>query len=178
MTNRNLNFLAFCLFTILFSAACSKSKSVQIVTPTPTPTPVAVPSVYSKIYGATSITNDGTFITIKTSDQPDHKSAYWPTTSALYEAFTPSTTSPSFTGGAFMRAPNNISLQTITIKIPLNPTVSTTHATTPMGVMGIALNGVPFFNQYAAGGAALFGEVNGFDQGWGHRSNPACIIIM
>ena len=37
-----------------------------------------------------------------------------------------------------------------------------------MGVIGVALNGVPFFNQYAAGGSPLTNEVNGFDQWWGH----------
>ena len=169
MTNKNgFILISVCLTIIFFATACSKKDDVQTATITPTPTPVAVPSVYTKIYGASSITNDGTYITIKTSDQPDHKSAYWPTTSPLYEAFTPSTTSPSFTGGAFMRAPNTILTQTITLKIPVNPTVASTHVATPLGAMGVALNGVPFFNQYAAGGAALTSEVNGFDQAWGH----------
>ena len=168
MTKRNVTTFSLCAFSIVFIAACSKSADVQTTTPTPTPTPVAVPAVYLKIYGTTSITSDGTYITIKTSDQPDHKSAYWPTTNPLYEAFTPSTTSPSYTGGAFMKAPNTISTQTITLKIPVNPAVASTHAATPLGAIGIAINGVPFFNQYAAGGAALTGEVNGFDQAWGH----------
>lgn len=170
MTYRKLNIFSLSLSLILFATACSKKNDAQTttVTPTPTPTGLTVPAVYLKIYGATSITNDGTFITIKTSDQPDHKSAYWPTANPQYEAFNPSVNSPSYTGGAFMKAPNTISTQTITLKIPVNPIVAATHAATPMGTIGIALNGVPFFNQYAAGGAALTGEVNGFDQAWGH----------
>ena len=37
-----------------------------------------------------------------------------------------------------------------------------------MGPIGISRNGVVFFNQYAAGGAALTGEINSFDQWLGH----------
>jgi hypothetical protein len=155
------------IFILTCFLGCKKNNDNGI-TPAPTPTPNIVPAVYSKIYGATSITSDGTYITIKTSDQPGHKSAYWATNNPLHEPFTPSATRPSFTGGAFMRAPNNITAQTITIKIPLNPAVAATHAATPMGVMGVAIDGVPFFNQYAAGGVSLGGEVNGFDQAWGH----------
>ena len=123
-----------------------------------------VPTVYSKIYGATSITYDGTFVTIKCNALPDHKSAYYPSSNALYQAFSGTT----FGGGTFSINPNTISTQNITLKIPANPVVATTHASTPMGVIGVAVNGVPFFNQYAAGGAALTGEINSFDQYWGH----------
>ena len=134
------NYYTVSILTIaLFLFSCSKDDSTTSSQLNP------IPSVYSKIYGATSITSNGTFITIKTNDQPDHKSAYWANTNNLYEAFTPSATSPSFTGGAFIRAPNNITAQTITLKIPLNPIAATTHTATPMGVMGIALDGVPFF---------------------------------
>ena len=123
-----------------------------------------LPPVYNKIYGATSITFDGTWVTIKTSDQPDHKSAYYPIANPLYEAFSGTT----FGGGTFAKAPNTISTQNITLKIPVNPAMAGTHAATPMGVIGVALDGVPFFNQYAAGGSPLGAEMNGFDQWWGH----------
>ncbi len=158
----HLNNFVFALTLVAIGLACKKTNT------TSSGTSAEVPAVYKKIYGATSITSDGSFITIKTTDQPDHKSAYWATNNALYEAFTPSATNPSFTGGAFTKAPNTINAQNITLKIPLNPSVAATHSPTPMGVIGVAINGVPFFNQYAAGGVALTGEVNGFDQGWGH----------
>ncbi len=123
-----------------------------------------VPAVYSKIYGATSITYDGTWVTIRVNGTPDHKSAYYPTAHALYQAFSGTT----FAGATFMQNPNTISTQNITMKIPANPTVAATHAATPMGVIGIALNGVALFNQYAAGGSPLTNEINSFDQYWGH----------
>ncbi len=123
-----------------------------------------LPAVYSKIYGATSITYDGTWVTIKCNALPDHKSAYYANANPLYEAFNGTT----FGGGNFMKAPNTIATQNITFKIPANPVVAATHAATPMGAMGVALNGIPFFNQYAAGGSPLSNEINGFDQWWGH----------
>ena len=33
-----------------------------------------------------------------------------------------------------------------------------------MGPIGVSLNGVPFYNQYAGGGAPLSNEINSFDQ--------------
>lgn len=126
-----------------------------------------LPAVYNKIYGATSITFDGTWVTIKYNALPDHKSAYYPVGNPLREAFS----GPTFGGGNFAQNPNTIATQNITLKIPVNPTSAATHAATPMGVMGVALNGIPFFNQYAAGGSPLTNEMNGFDQWWGHPQN-------
>lgn len=123
-----------------------------------------LPSVYNKIYGATSITYDGTWVTIKCNALPDHKSIYYPTTNPLYENFSGTT----FSGVTFTKNPNSISTQSITMKIPVNPVVAATHAATPGGVIGVALNGVPLFNQYAAGGSPLTGEIASFDQWWGH----------
>lgn len=123
-----------------------------------------LPAVYNKIYGATSITFDGTWVTIKCNALPDHKSIYYPTTNPLYENFSGTT----FSGVTFVKNPNTIATQNITLTIPVNPTVAATHAATPMGVMGVALNGIPFFNQYAAGGSPLTNEITSFDQWWGH----------
>lgn len=147
-------------FAIAFGGqSCTISLTVNNTGGGPT-----LPSVYNKIYGATSITFDGSWVTIKCNALPDHKSVYYPTTNPLYEAFSGTT----FNGVTFMKNPNTIASQNITLKIPVNPAVAATHATTPMGVMGVALNGVPFFNQYAAGGSPLTNEINGFDQWWAH----------
>ena len=126
-----------------------------------------LPAVYNKIYGATSITFDGTWVTIKCNALPDHKSAYYPAANPLHENFSGTT----FGGGTFAINPNTISTQNITLKIPVNPALNAAHSATPMGVIGVALNGVPFFNQYAAGGTPLTGEINSFDQWWGHPQN-------
>jgi len=124
----------------------------------------SIPAIYKKIYGAKSITRDGDFIVITTDDLPDHKSVYYKGTqwaSTLYEAY-------NGTNSSFSAAPNTIEQQNITFRIPANPALNSAHSSTPMGPIGISLNGVPFFNQYAAGGAALGPEKNSFDQYDGH----------
>ncbi len=125
-----------------------------------------VPAVYNKIYGVTSITSDGTYLTVKTKGLPDHKSCYYATTDALFEAKANGTL--TFNGEVFARAPNNIAEKAYVFKIPLIPALNTAHASTPMGAIGFALNGVPLYNQYAAGGNTLAGEMKGFDQYYGH----------
>ena len=98
---------------------------------------------------------------------PDHKSVYYATSNALYESFSGTT----YAGYTFSKNPNSISTQTLTFKIPKNPVVASTHSSTPMGPIGVSLNGVPFYNQYAAGGAEVSNEIAGFDQWWGHPQN-------
>ena len=89
---------------------------------------------------------------------------YYPTGNPLYEAFSGTT----FGGTTFNQNPNTIATQNITLKIPANPVMASTHSATPMGVIGVALNGVPFFNQYAAGNSPLTNEMTSFDKYWGH----------
>lgn len=124
-----------------------------------------VPSVYQKIYGATSITVDNDWVYIKTNGTPDHKSIYYPTGNALYENFSGTT----YGGYTFNRAPNSV-IATInyTFKIPRNPQVATTHQATQLGAIGVSLNGVPFFNQYNGQSQPLGMEIVSFDQWWGH----------
>ena len=129
------------------------------------PTLINVPAVYYKIYGATSITNDGTFITIKSNGMPDHVSPYYATSNSLYQEY--SGTTPL--GYTFVKNPNTIATQTFTFKIPLNPSVATNHATTRLGAIGVALNGVALYNQYAGpNNQILTTEISSFDKYNGH----------
>ena len=109
---KNLKIYALVVCGIAFSSiiSCSNNDSTDTTTTTN-----EVPAVYKKIYGATSITSDGTYIYIKTKDLPDHKSAYYPTTNSLYEAYSGTT----FGGNTFVKNPNSIIEQTATLKIPL-----------------------------------------------------------
>ncbi len=148
--------------TFISVLSCSKSSDPAITT-----TSTAVPDVYKKIYGASSVTTDGTYIIIKTNGLPDHTSAYYATNNLLYATFSGTT----FGGYTFAKNPNSISSQTLTFKIPMDPKVAVNHAATPMGSIGISINGIPFFNQYAAGGNPVTNEIAGFDQWWGHPQN-------
>ena len=148
----------------LVSVSCKKSSSTSTSSGTSTVVGTGVPDVYTKIYGATSITVDASYVYIKVTGAPDHKSVYYATTNSLYEAFSGTT----FGGNTFSKNPNSISAQNYTFKIPLNPTKAATSAATPLGPIGVALNGVPFFNQYAGPSQPLTNEVVSFDQYWGH----------
>jgi hypothetical protein len=151
--------LSFILLISLFNCSSSTgSTTAEEVGTSP------VPDVYKKIYGASSITSNGTFLTIKTNGLPDHKSAYYSNSSALYESFSGTT----FAGRTFSKNPNSISSQQYTFKIPLNPIVAANHSATPLGPIGVAVNGVPLFNQYAGPSQPLSNEVVSFDQYWGH----------
>lgn len=155
---RKIHFLS--PFVLLFAFSCKKTSE----TTSSTTGTVAVPAIYQKIYGASSITSDGTYITIKTTGAPDHKSPYYAVGNALYENFAGTT----FGGVSFSKNPNSISVLNYTFKIPLNPQVAANHAATPLGAIGVALNGVPFYNQYAGPSTPLTNEIMSFDQYWGH----------
>ena len=131
---------------------------------TDTPLTADVPDVYKKIYGATSVSSDGSYVYIRSKGVPDHSSAYFPVASEKYEHFSGKT----FGGFAFGKNPGFISEQSFTFKIPLLPTVAPIHRATNLGPIGVSLNGVPFFNQYAGGGQPLTHEISSFDQWWGH----------
>lgn len=153
------------LFLIVITmATCNGCKKGDYSSSNPGTT--TLPAVYARIYGTTStITTDGIYVTIKTNGLPDHKSVYYPTSNALYEPFSGTT----FGGGTFAKNPNSIVSQSLTFKIPLNPTVATTHAATPLGPIGVAVNGVALFNQYAGpNNQVLTSEINSFDKYYGH----------
>lgn len=160
------------LCSIVAFVACQKSDDTVSPTTTTTGTSSStatvvgsgVPDVYKKIYGATEIYVEGTNIVIKTKGRPDHKSPYYKGTaweSTLYEAY-------NGTNTKFSVNPNTISEINLTFKIPMSPAVDASHAETPLGAIGVSLNGVAFFNQYAAQRAVLTNEINGFDQYEGH----------
>jgi hypothetical protein len=159
MKKTPLFFIAF--VAIVISISCKKS-STTITNGTSASS--TVPDIYKKIYGATSITSDGTYVYIKSNGMPDHKSVYYNSSNSLYENFSGTT----FGNNKFNKNPNTINSQSLTFKIPLNPTVASSHASTPLGPIGVALNGVPIFNQYAGPNQPLTGEIASFDQWWGH----------
>lgn len=144
------------LFLFTVSLSCKKDDTDDSEIP--------VPDVYKKIYGASDMYVEGDYVVIKSNALPDHKSPYYQGTtwaSTKYEAY--NGTNPNYATN-----PNRIAQFSLTFKIPLNPAVASSHQATPGGPIGISLNGVPFFNQYAAMMAPLTGEINSFDQYNGH----------
>ncbi len=120
-----------------------------------------VPAVFKNFSSAVTVSVDGDFIILQTNDVPDHPSPYFGTTDSRYEAYNGGNSS-------FQLNPNRIVTQNITLRIPANPKVASTHQSTSLGPFGIALNGVVLYNQFAAGNQPLTGEINSFDQYNGH----------
>ena len=152
------------LLAFIITGACKKDSAGDGPSSTKTGTIAAnVPDVYKKIYGATDMYVDGDYLVIKATGLPDHKSPYYQGTqwSSKYEAYNGANT-------RFNLNPNRIAESDVTYRIPLKPAVSSAHTATPLGPMGIALNGVPIFNQYAAQRQPLTNEADSFDQYGGH----------
>ena len=161
---------------ITFMAACSDESTVM---PTSTSNPTSTSTttgttttssgttsleLFKKIYGATEVYIEGSYAIIKTNGLPDHKSPYYKDTqwaSTQYEVY-------NGTNTKFGLNPNRIIAQSLVFKIPISPVKATKSSATPGGPIGVSLNGVPFFNQYAAMNAPLTDEINGFDQYGGH----------
>jgi len=149
--------ILFGLLALILS--CSKSS-----TDTGSGGTTTVPAVFSKFNSTVTTSVEGNFVVLKSNGLPEHKSPYYMGTTwaaTLYEAY--NGTNPSFALN-----PNRIASQNLTFKIPINPALNAIHEATPLGPIGISINGVPIFNQYAGPAQPLTNEINSFDQYNGH----------
>jgi hypothetical protein len=145
---------------VLVVIACSDSGSDPTATP-PATSNVEIPAAYKKFASTVQVTIDGDYVVLKSNNVPDHKSVYFATSDARYEAYNGS-------NSAFVKNPNSIISQNLTFRIPLTPAKNATASATPLGPIGIAVNGVALFNQYAGPNRPLGDEANSFDQYYGH----------
>jgi hypothetical protein len=132
--------------------------------------------LYAKMYNVKSIDSSGSSsVIIKTTDVPDHKSPFFGTSSANYEAYNGD--NPDFsTKISLMGTVSDPTLlsQSLTFTLPKKPVVASSHSSTSGGAIGIARNGVVYFNQYNGANAALDElEINNADQYLGHPTPSA-----
>ena len=154
----------FFVFTLIFVFSC-KSDETDSNENENTQIPF---EIYERVYGVTSnIYQDNNWVYINVNSLPDHGSPYYEGTQWEESLYLPYDGSNPFVSN-FILNPNRISLQNIFFKIPRNPTQSSIINPTQMGPIGVALNGIPFYNQYGAGGNPLDQEINSFDQYNGH----------
>jgi YHYH protein len=120
-------------------------------------------------YGAksvSSVTVDGDYLVVKCTGVPDHKSPYFK--GSAWE----STLYVNDTRSSFKQAPGSyVAAFSYTFKIPKSPLEASTKRTLGTATIGVALNGVPLFNQYAAGNTMIAvgtGEYVSFDLYGGH----------
>lgn len=132
--------------------------------------------LYAKMYNITSFDSSGSAnVIIKTTDVPDHKSPFFPVGNAKYEVYNGD--NPSFSTAINLMGtigdPDLLS-QNLTFTIPRYPVLSSTHSATTGGPIGIARNGVVYYNQYTGVGSALDAlEINNADQYLGHPTPTA-----
>ena len=147
--------------------ACGSSQSDNITGTTGTTATGTVsanaPAWYQAFGNGVNISVDGNFVVITSKNVPDHKSPYFGKSSAKYEAYNGS-------NPLFSINPNSIVEQQLVLRIPIVQTRLTTPSPTPLGPIGIAINGVAIFNQYAGNAQPLAGEIVSFDQYNGHPS--------
>lgn len=121
-----------------------------------------LPDGFKKFGSNVEVYVEGSNVVIKANSVPDHKSPYFGTGDSQYEAYNGSNNS-------FRINPNRIVASQVTYRIPLNPQKASSTQATALGAMGLSLNGVPFYNQYAGpNNQPLTNEINSFDQYNGH----------
>jgi hypothetical protein len=143
-------------------AACSNpaSPSTTSTTTTTSTSGTDAAALYTKFQSAVTVTMDGSTVTLRSSGTPDHASPYWGVNSARYEA----------PHAGMQVNPNLIVSQSLVLRVPRAPAAGTS-SDTPLGPIGIAVNGVAIFNQYAAGRQPLGPEIVSFDRFNGHPQN-------
>ena len=164
------NFFSLFVF-ISFFFGCSDSSDSGAEEKEAEPAITISLDIYKKVYGTTSeITISGGYAYINTNGVPDHKSPYFKDTKwhdQKYQAYDEGEPN-MFHRGSFHLNPNRVSELNLSFKIPNSPSKSSSPNTTGMGPIGVSLNGVPFYNQYAAMNAPLTQEINSFDNYNGH----------
>ncbi|MEY4294749.1 MAG: hypothetical protein RLY82_437 [Pseudomonadota bacterium] len=139
----------------------------------------------------TSVTASGSNAVIVSKDVPNHASPYCPTSSGVATVAGCTNESAALSnsasgtgyysgGSTFTQNPTYVHVGTsntvaspsttlaYTLTIPLQPTCASTSSSTSLDAIGVAKNGIVFFNQYAAGNAVLTSEIISFDRYGGH----------
>ena len=152
------SFLVVVAAAVAVVAACGATRAT---TDAGTTTGGGLPAVFSKFNSTVGVSLDGDNVVIRANGVPDHKSVYFPVSDARYEAYNGANRQFSTNGFQIVE-------QQLTFRIPVNPKAASSHASTPLGPIGIAVNGVPIFNQYNGQNRPLTIEINSFDQYNGH----------
>jgi hypothetical protein len=168
---KTLPFFAVLVTALAALVACGGSSAASVTSPTAvsgatTTTPTtsgssnaSLTGIYSRFRSAVTVSTSGSTVTLASQDVPDHVSPYWGTGNALYEA----------PHAGMQVNPFRIVAQSLTMRVPAAPAVSG-MTDTPLGPIGMAINGVALFNQYAAGRVPLTTEIVSFDRFNGHPS--------
>jgi hypothetical protein len=130
---------------LLGQISCSKDSTTTTVTPS-SPSVDVTNVAKAKFFNGVTVSTSGSSVVIKGNGLPDHKTPYWGVGNALYE---------DFPTGNKANVNTTMASRVYTMTIPASPTVAITHEETTLGTIGLALNGVPIFNDREGGNVAL-----------------------
>jgi hypothetical protein len=162
LTRNNPKILAWMSLLILGCGCTDNSpagpSSVTINSPSfPTPTISQIQGMYAQFTNGVQVTVGAQSVTLRSNGIPEHPSSYFGAGHSLYEA--------PHTG--MVLNPHGIAGQNYAFQVPVTPGYAS-PSDTPMGPIGLAVNGVALFNQYAAGRQPLTFEIASFDRYNGH----------
>lgn len=138
--------------------SCSKDEEITNANTSTAQGDVNITSVVQSNYtnGVTISTSNG-YITLTSNGTPNHVSAYWGVGHVLYEV------NPTGVNPGIINERTNI------MTIPTNPAPATVKEETALGAIGMALNGVPIFNDREGGNVPLDAMVlEHFERAGGH----------
>lgn len=141
--------------------ACSSDTGVDVVVGGLDGESVDITPILTHFGAEVELGVDGDEIVIRADGVPSHPSPYFGAGDSRYEAY-------NGPNAAFRLNPNRIAESEVTYRIPLEVMRASSVRSTPLGPIGVSVNGVPIFNQYAGPNQPLTREVNSFDQYNGH----------
>ncbi len=132
---------------VILSVAAFSCKKDSTTVDTGTNGTVDITSVVQSTYtGSATVAASSSSIVIKSDGLPNHKTPYWGVGNALYEDFPP---------GYHANVNTGFSAHSYSMTIPAKPGTAVTHEETTLGPIGMALNGVPIYNDREGGNVAL-----------------------
>lgn len=130
-------------------------------------TPGELHAAYTFFTGNVTVALDGNDVVIEATGRPDHTSPYWnpDNASGLYVEPDPDITIEARMSPGFIEEYNNL----FTLRAPTSPSLAASTSATSLGPVGIAVSGVPIFNDQEGPNIDLnAGVISGFDRNGAH----------
>ena len=159
--NKNLFLVTILSCAVAFS--CKKTDETEECTSTTVVSDCPTPTKAFDEFNTASVTisYSGDDVTIVSNALPNHTSPYWATTNSLYISPVVATASSI--------SPGEITSGSYTLTVPASPGKASSTSSTGLGAIGIAVTGVPIFNDEEGMGALTAQVASGFDYAGGHR---------
>ncbi|MCG9793251.1 YHYH protein [Flavobacterium algicola] len=120
---------------------------------------VVINSFKNSYTNAVSVKVSDGYITISSTGLPDHKTPYWGVGHEMYE---------DFPGTNHANANTSMTTYNYAMRIPVVPSEATTKEVTELGAVGMAVNGVPIYNDYEGSGVLQENAWSTFDSSGAH----------